>query len=204
MLEPVSITEGTPELGWDRAVSARFVLPSNGRQRGFDNYAVLNRYATGGSGVSAAAKAVGREAADLLEIYEESQSQFGAKAEAISQLRMLAKECGEDDWDGNQACAIDERALETAEDFVRALPEDVPMPECAPEPDGAISLDWIQSRNRVFSISVGPSIRLAYAWLDGADTGHGVARFDGWSVPTRVLEGILSIVKPQDASFRII
>ena len=61
------------------------------------------------------------------------------------------------------------------------------MPEFAPEPDGAISLDWIQSRHRLFTLSISASNRLAYAWLDGTDKGHGVARFDGRTIPRRVL-----------------
>ena len=78
--------------------------------------------------------------------------------------------------------------------MVRALPGEVQLPEFAPEPDGSVSLDWIQSRNRMFTLSVGSGPRLAYAWLDGADKGHGVAAFDGSNVPTRVLEGICSIM----------
>jgi hypothetical protein len=77
---------------------------------------------------------------------------------------------------------------------VRALPDGIPLPEFAPEPDGSISLDWILSRNRLFSVSIGHSSRLAFAWLDGADNGHGVARFDGQNVPPRVLEGIKCII----------
>ena len=68
------------------------------------------------------------------------------------------------------------------------------LPEFAPEPDGSISLDWIQSRARLYSLSIGHSNRLAYAWLDGADKGHGVVHFDGQNVPPRVLDGIKHIV----------
>jgi hypothetical protein len=78
-----------------------------------------------------------------------------------------------------------------AAEFIRVLPEDVPLPEFAPEPDGSLSLDWIQSRHRLFTLSVAPNIRLPYAWVDGADSGHGVARFDGETVPPRILDGIL-------------
>jgi hypothetical protein len=43
-------------------------------------------------------------------------------------------------------------------------------------------------------VSVGPSGRLAFAWLDGVEKGHGVVRFDGQDVPRRILEGIKAIV----------
>ena len=90
---------------------------------------------------------------------------------------------------------IDPMAMINAEAFVRALPIGVPLPEFAPEPDGSVSLDWIQSRTRKFSLSVGRSQRLAYAWLDGTDSGHGVATFDGSIIPPRIIEGIFAIAK---------
>ena len=85
-------------------------------------------------------------------------------------------------------------AVMLAERFLRALPYRIPLPELAVEPDGSISLDWIRSRTRLFSVSVGRASRLAFAWLDGSDTGHGVARFDGQNVPPRILEGIEAVV----------
>jgi len=66
--------------------------------------------------------------------------------EAISELMELAHECSNSDWDGCNLLTISKIALRRAAQFVRALPEDFPMPEFAPEPDGAISLDWIQSK----------------------------------------------------------
>ncbi len=114
----------------------------------------------------------------------------------------LARECAQPDWDGYGAIAVDPIALQNAEAFVRMLPESIPMPEFAAEPDGAISLDWIQSRHRLFSLSIGSNKRLAYTWLDGTDKGHGVARFDGTSIPERVLAEILSIMGKSDACLR--
>ena len=125
---------------------------------------------------------------------EHSPSLFGAKAAAISQLRALANECAEPDWDGNGARAIKPLTLLMAETFVRAMPDGLPLPEFAPEPDGSISLDWIQTRNRLFSLSVGTNHHLAFAWVDGADKGHGVARFDEASIPRRVADGIREIM----------
>lgn len=165
-------------------------------------YAALNAYALPGSAVSAEAVSVTQAVSALIRSAEESQALFGTKAAAISQLKTLASECAEPDWDGNGASAIDSVALQNAVNLVRALPEDVPLPEFAPEPDGSISLDWIQSRHRLFSLSVGVSNRLAYAWLDGSDNGHGVARFDGCNVPERILTGIQSIMSPGNVTVR--
>jgi hypothetical protein len=133
---------------------------------------------------------------------EGTQTIFGTQTKALRPLLELARECARPDWDGYGAMAVDPIALQNTEAFVRILPESIPMPEFAAEPDGAISLDWIQSRHRLFSLSIGPSKRLAYAWLDGTDKGHGVARFDGTSIPDRVLAEIRSIMGKSDACFR--
>lgn len=109
-------------------------------------------------------------------------------------LWSLVTECGEPGWDGNDALPLDHRAVSKAVAFIRALPEGVPLPEFAPEPDGSLSLDWISSRNRFLSLSVSTGDRLPYAWLDGTDKGHAVACFDGVSVPPRILEGIEAIL----------
>ena len=114
---------------------------------------------------------------------------------AIARIRDLASECARSGWDGAEARAISPAAALKAQELLRALPGDLPLPEVAPEPEGSISFDWICARDRVFSLSVCEEDRLAYAWLDGPDRGHAVARFDGRSVPPRILQGIEGIVK---------
>jgi len=118
----------------------------------------------------------------------------GEKLALIEQLRALKSDCAIEDWDGNGALALNPAALGTAQDLILELPDGFPLPECAPEPDGSISLDWIISRHRLFSLSVGGSDRLACAWLDGTDKRHYVARLDGLSLPARVLSEIQAMV----------
>jgi hypothetical protein len=180
MPEPLSVTAGVWCLG----------------------YAALAAYARGSSAISAEAQAARRSACAVLESAERSHALFGGKAAAISELMSLSNECSEPGWDGDAAAAVDPVAVAAAQEFVRVMPEDVLLPEFAAEPDGSISLDWVRSRHRRFTLSIGGSNRLAYAWLDGADKGHGVARFDGTHVPPRVLEGIRSIMNHADASLR--
>jgi hypothetical protein len=134
------------------------------------------------------------------ELAERSQVLFGEKSFAISQIVSLAKECAEPGWDGDEATSLNQTAVNTAEKFIRALPNDVLLPEFTPEPDGSISLDWIRSRNRLFSLSIGSTNRLAYAWLDGSDRGHGVAQSDGERIPSRIIEGILGIMNHDNAT----
>jgi hypothetical protein len=126
---------------------------------------------------------------------ENSQALSEKKAAAISQLRALAKECSVEDWDGYGAFPMDKDALRNAEAFIRALPENFPLPEFAPKPDGSFSLDWIPARQHVLTVCVDDSNQLAYAWLDDSDQGNGLARFDGSFVPRRVLDAIQTIMK---------
>ena len=161
---------------------------------GLSGQIALQTLVGGGSAISAEAGLVRKAATEVAESTERSMALFGQKAVALSELATLAAECAEDDWDGHGGVGIDPLALRTAERFVRVLPEDMPLPEFASDPDGSISLDWIQSPNRLLSVSIGGGERLAFAWLDGADKGHAVAHFDGQNVPARVLQAIESIV----------
>jgi len=178
MLEPVS------ELGFALALGSAYLL------------------ARPGSATSPEAQTVRRLADTVVNAMERSHALFGDKAGAISQIWALANECAEPRWDGEDGLPLARLAVFEAIAFIRVLPDSVPLPEFAPEPDGSISLDWIQSRNRLFSLSVGSSNRLAYAWLDGADKGHAVARFDGERVPSRIVEGIKAIIVGGNAAVR--
>lgn len=165
-------------------------------------YTALYGVARSGSAVSFAALAVQESVVEVVNTAERSHALFGEKAAAISQIWALANECCERGWDAEGAEPISPLAANLAAAFIRALPVGVPLPEFAPEPDGSISLDWIQSRNRLFSVSVGQNNRLAYAWLDGTDRGHAVARFDGQYVPRRILDGISEIMDYGNAAIR--
>lgn len=145
---------------------------------------VLNCANCGGNHFgSCLACAVHEAATKVVQSTEHSLALFGEKAVALSRLAVLAQECAEPGWNGAAAAPLDPIAISRAGRFIRSLPDGVPLPEFAPEPDGAVSLDWIASPTRLFSLSIGRSNRVAYAWLDGADKGHGVARFDGQNVP---------------------
>jgi hypothetical protein len=154
----------------------------------------LQALASGSSGVSREAHAIYEAATEVAASVERSQALFGEKASALATLATLEAEYAKPGWDGEGAEAISPIAAARAKCFVRAMPDGIPLPEFAPEPDGSISLDWVRSPTRLFSLSVGRGDRLAYAWLDGSDKGHAVARFDGQSIPHRVLEGIQDIV----------
>jgi hypothetical protein len=163
-------------------------------------YAALQGYARYGTAVSPEAELVRQAASAVARMEEGSQALFREKSSAISQLWAMASDCVEENWDGNGALAIEPLAIIQAEQFLRVLPNDIPVPEFSVEPDGAVSLDWIRSKDSIFSLSIGTNNRLAYAWLDEGDKGHAVARFDGYRVPTRILEGIKGITAYGNAS----
>lgn len=159
----------------------------------------LVSYGRPGSAVSAEAVAVASAVKGVMRSVERSQALSGARTAALSRLGELVNDCAAPGWDGEDALPLSPLAYRNARDLIRAWPAHLPLPEFAPEPDGSISLDWIESRHRLFSISVSESDRLAFAWLDGTDRGHGVARFDGVSVPERILSGARSIINAYPA-----
>ena len=130
-----------------------------------------------------ARKAIG----DVVRSAELSEALFGRKADLLSLLTDLAAQHSQPGWDGADASTIDPTARSRAAAFVRAIPDYLPLPEFALDPDGAISLDWVSGRGRSLSIRVGPENRLAFAWLDGSDKGHGAVFFDGEQIPIRIL-----------------
>lgn len=88
-------------------------------------------------------------------------------------LRFVLDELTVDDGQ----CAVSAASVRRAFQLVQSLPNGIPVPDVAIDPDGEVELDWMPSRTRMFSISLGDSDRLAYAWLDGSDHAHGVFRF---------------------------
>jgi hypothetical protein len=164
-------------------------------------YATLQGYARSVTAVSPEADFVRRNAAAVAQREEHSQALFGEKSSAISKLWAMANEYVAENHD--EVTDINLLAINMAEQFLRVLPDDVQTPEFSVEPDGSISLDWIKSKDKIFSLSVGTNNRLAYAWMDAGDRGHAVVRFDGNIVPSRILEGIRGIIGYGNTSIRL-
>jgi hypothetical protein len=152
--------------------------------------------------VSPEARAVRKSASAIVASRERSIALFGAKRMLIEQVWETAGECEEAGWNGEDALAVPDVVVDRAMRFVRALPESIPLPAVAPEPDGSLSFDWMMGRAQVFSVSIGMTDRLAYAWIDGTDRGHGVARFYDETVPVRVLDGIRELMHERTPALR--
>lgn len=115
---------------------------------------------------------------------DDAQTMSGRESLFDRRLRAVLGELIVDD----DQHAVSTAAVHSAMRLIRSLPNDVPIPEVAVDPDGEISLNWMPARARVFSISVGDSDRMAYALLDGSDRAHGVFRFAGTIPAVQLLQ----------------
>lgn len=124
----------------------------------------------------------------LISNHEESSfALFGKKSSALTKLNEVLSECSEPNWDGYGSEAYLPDAAIRAEQLIRNLPDRALDLEFTIEPDGSISFDWEISKTRNFSLIIGESERIAYAWIDGTDRGHAVARMVSGLVPERIL-----------------
>ncbi len=153
----------------------------------------LGGCASAQTGVSDEAVMLHDNFARLYAHQEGAESLFGKKSQLISDLREIAAECANDDWDGYGAEAINDAVVFRAEAVIRALPEALPNPEISAEPDGDISFDWTPSRTRTFTLSVNAGTRLAYAWIDGANRGNAAEAFERGTLPKRLVNELQQI-----------
>ena len=66
-----------------------------------------------------------------------------------------------------------------AEAFLGVIPPRVPMPDVLVHPDGEIAFEWHLAKDRVLTVSVGPTASVAFAALLGASTVYGRESFAG-------------------------
>lgn len=142
------------------------------------------------SAVSVEAESVRMNAAIVVEQVNRSVALYGPKALLISTLTCLEEECYEANWDGYGALPVNPSALERAKDLIASLPDDLPLPECSIEPDGCVSFDWMPTTYRTLTLSISANDRLPYAWVDGTDRGHAVARLIDGQLPPRIVAEI--------------
>ena len=97
---------------------------------------------------------------------------FTAKG-TFQQLVEVFNECSSADWDGEQAKPISEGVLNDAVRFLCSFPLGIDAPEVGAEPDGAMTLEWYRSPNKVISISINPDGWVYWAALIGTSRRHG-------------------------------
>jgi hypothetical protein len=94
----------------------------------------------------------------------------------LQQLYIIYKECSSAGWDGEQAIPISLEVLKNALKFLFSFPSGIEAPVICAEPDGAITLEWYRSPNKVISISINPDGLVYWAALIGARGRHGKDR----------------------------
>ena len=116
---------------------------------------------------------------------------FAAKG-TFQQLDEVFEECSSEGWDGEQAKPISEEVLRYTERFLNSFPLGIKAPEVGAEPDGAITLEWYRSSNKVISISINPDGRAYWAALVGTRRRHG-ADYAMMDIPDDLLKIILQV-----------
>ena len=110
-------------------------------------------------------------------------------------LQELFLETRERNWDGYNARPLTIEAYANALAFLAVLPSGIPYPQFSPEPDGEVAFEWQSGPRLVFSVSIGPTPRLAYAGLFGTATLHGAEEFTG-ALPDAIAVGLRRVLSP--------
>lgn len=123
---------------------------------------------------------VAQEREKVFEILQMSNTLGFAAKGTFQQLDEIFEECSSAGWDGDRAKPISSEVLQCAKLFLRSFPLGIEAPEIGAEPDGALTLEWYRSPDRVISISINPGGWLYYAAIIGATRRHGLdfALFD--------------------------
>lgn len=119
---------------------------------------------------------------------------LGFLTRALQQLDEVFEECSYEGWDGERAKPISGEVLRYARSFLSSLPLGIEAPEIGAEPDGAITLEWYRSPNKVISISINPDGWMYYAALVGSSKRHG-ADFSLMGVSDDLLDLISEITR---------
>lgn len=80
--------------------------------------------------------------------------------------------------------------LAQADAFLNAIPTHWSAADVDLENDGDIAFEWMVDKGKRLSVSVSADGRFPYAWLCETNRAHGVASFDGKTMPQSVLDGM--------------
>lgn len=101
-----------------------------------------------------------------------------ASTQAITELDEIRSEASYVGWDGYGALPVNPRACIFASLFLNALPTTAPIPEVGADPDGEIALDWSFGERKALTLSIGPTGRCTFAWVNGQSTFRGTDWMD--------------------------
>ena len=112
----------------------------------------------------------------------------------FQKLNEVIRECSSEGWDGEQAKPISIDVVRNACHFLALLPLGTKPPDIDSEPDGAITLEWYHSPEKVLSVSIDSDNRLSYATLIGTSQRSGVDSV-GMDISEDLLELINKVVE---------
>jgi hypothetical protein len=108
---------------------------------------------------------------DLLQ----SSNELGLSAKGVlQQLSEIFEECSHDGWDGGNAKGISSETMQNALKLLSFFPLGIEAPDIGAEADGAITLEWYRSPDKVISMSINPGNLLYYAAIIGTKRRHGM------------------------------
>jgi hypothetical protein len=118
---------------------------------------------------------------------------FGLDSQLREELAEVWGECQEPNWDGFSGLPVSRDTLRQVYHLLEEIPTSMIAPSLSAHPDGAIAMEWYQSKNRQIVLSVIDG-EIHYAAKLGANRHHGsFAIIDGW--PKSLLSLIFKIAK---------
>jgi hypothetical protein len=85
------------------------------------------------------------------------------------------------------------QSTERAKAVLRALPDDIPLPEIGEESDNWVGLEWLIAPKKRFSVSVGPT-GLGIAWLNDACSNSKAAK-GAFELPAEQIEILRELLR---------
>jgi hypothetical protein len=120
---------------------------------------------------------------------------------AIAQLKELLSEASYRGWDGYGAFPLDPLAYVYATRFLRTLPTTAPIPEVSADPDGEVAFDWGFGERKALTVSIGPTGRCTFAWMNGQSTYRGTDWMDD-EIPASVVFALSQLVRTNQSKQR--
>ena len=107
------------------------------------------------------------------------------RASLKEEVSSLVDDAGEENWDGEGALALAPETVDIARRMIDGFPVDTGRPDVSATPHGEVDFDWIIDRNRMLTLSVGPSGSIAFSGLFGDARVNGREPWKG-RLPQRV------------------
>lgn len=125
------------------------------------------------TGESESAKSISKMQGEILEQLLKSYVIAAPTEQASARFKEVWSEASRGGWDGYGAKPVNPLAYVYARSFVDALPSNTPIPEVSAHTDGEIALDWFFGYRKALTVSIGPTGRCTFAWMNGQSTNRG-------------------------------